>query len=93
MPEIVKALQDRSVLTMTAVAMRALGQLISATGDVVAPYAKYVLIYIYICVYCVHTHTHIHEKETTQKKKKCANSCLISSLIFSSEVSLYYDID
>lgn len=53
MPEIIKALQDRSVLTMTAVAMRALGQLISATGDVVAPYAKYVLIYM-----CVHTYSH-----------------------------------
>ena len=41
MPEIIVALKDRTVLDKAAVAMRALGQIISSTGDVVQPYARY----------------------------------------------------
>jgi hypothetical protein len=40
MPEVIYALQDRASSTSARVAMKALGQLISSTGDVVAPYAR-----------------------------------------------------
>ena len=40
MPEILRALLDRSVLHRTAVAIKALGQIVSSTGDVVTAYAE-----------------------------------------------------
>jgi hypothetical protein len=40
MPEIIRALKDRSVLNKTAIAMKALGQIIASTGDVITPYAR-----------------------------------------------------
>ena len=41
LPEVIRALQDQTVLQKTEIAMRALGQIVSSTGDVVTPYLEY----------------------------------------------------